>query len=105
MRHVLQVSRSRRFPPPWQVVQRPGGYKVLDANGQSLGFGLWDRLALRHIPPLLEVGEATVQIPPIILGRLSKASLQFAASLLLGYFACFVSVQNLIQIGYDRVVV
>ena len=25
----------RRFPPPWTVEQIPGGYKVLDANGQS----------------------------------------------------------------------
>jgi hypothetical protein len=27
---------SRRFPAPWQVEQIPGGYKVLDANGQAL---------------------------------------------------------------------
>jgi len=27
---------SRRFPPPWRVEQIPGGYKVLDANGQAL---------------------------------------------------------------------
>jgi hypothetical protein len=27
---------SRLFPPPWQVEQIPGGYKVLDANGQAL---------------------------------------------------------------------
>ena len=27
---------SRRFPPPWQVEQTPGGFKVVDANGQSL---------------------------------------------------------------------
>jgi hypothetical protein len=27
---------SRRFPPPWQVEQIPGGYKVLDANGEAL---------------------------------------------------------------------
>jgi len=27
---------SRRFPPPWQVEQIPGGFKVVDANGQSL---------------------------------------------------------------------
>ena len=38
MRHVLQVSRSRRFPPPWQVEQIPGGFKVLDANGQALAY-------------------------------------------------------------------
>jgi len=27
----------RRFPP-WTVEQIPGGYKVLDANGQSLAY-------------------------------------------------------------------
>jgi hypothetical protein len=27
---------SRRFPPPWQVEQTPGGFNVLDANGQAL---------------------------------------------------------------------
>ena len=29
---------SRRFPAPWQVEQIPGGYKVLDANGQALAY-------------------------------------------------------------------
>jgi len=28
----------RRFPPPWSVEQIPGGYKVLDADGQSLAY-------------------------------------------------------------------
>jgi hypothetical protein len=28
----------RRFPPPWQVEQIPGGFKVLDANGQALAY-------------------------------------------------------------------
>ena len=27
-----------RFPPPWTVEQIPGGYKVLDSNGQSLAY-------------------------------------------------------------------
>jgi hypothetical protein len=27
---------ARRFPPPWQVEQTPGGFKVLDASGQTL---------------------------------------------------------------------
>ena len=31
-------SRLRRFPPPWTVEQIPGGYKVKDANGQSLAY-------------------------------------------------------------------
>ena len=30
------VTSPRRFPPPWTVEQIPGGFKVLDANGQSL---------------------------------------------------------------------
>ena len=29
---------SRLYPAPWQVEQIPGGYKVLDANGQSLAY-------------------------------------------------------------------
>ena len=28
----------RRFPPPWAVEKIPGGFKVLDANGQSLAY-------------------------------------------------------------------
>jgi hypothetical protein len=27
---------TRRFPPPWRVVELPGGYAVEDANGQWL---------------------------------------------------------------------
>ena len=27
---------TRRFPPPWTVEQIPGGFKVVDANGQAL---------------------------------------------------------------------
>jgi hypothetical protein len=30
------MTSQRRFPPPWQVEQTPGGYKVQDANGQAL---------------------------------------------------------------------
>jgi hypothetical protein len=29
---------TRRFPPPWRVEQIPGGYEVLDADGQSLAY-------------------------------------------------------------------
>jgi hypothetical protein len=29
---------ERRFPPPWTVVQVPGGLKVVDAQGQSLAY-------------------------------------------------------------------
>jgi hypothetical protein len=28
----------RRFPAPWTVEQLPGGYKVVDATGQSLAY-------------------------------------------------------------------
>jgi hypothetical protein len=30
------MTSPRRFPPPWQVEQIQGGFKVLDANGQAL---------------------------------------------------------------------
>jgi hypothetical protein len=29
---------ERRFPPPWTVERLPGGFKVIDANGQSLAY-------------------------------------------------------------------
>jgi hypothetical protein len=32
------TEQTRRFPPPWTVEQIPGGYKVKDANGQSLAY-------------------------------------------------------------------
>jgi hypothetical protein len=28
----------RRFPPPWTVERIPGGFKVLDAEGQALAY-------------------------------------------------------------------
>src|SRR5262245_61409315 len=28
----------RRFPPPWEVEQISGGYKVVDATGQALAY-------------------------------------------------------------------
>jgi hypothetical protein len=28
----------RRFPPPWTAENLPGGFKVIDANGQSLAY-------------------------------------------------------------------
>ena len=30
------MTSQHRFPPPWTVEQTPGGFKVLDANGQAL---------------------------------------------------------------------
>jgi hypothetical protein len=32
------VIIEHRFPPPWTVVQLPGGLKVVDAQGQSLAY-------------------------------------------------------------------
>jgi hypothetical protein len=32
------LMTSRRFPPPWTVEQIPGGFKVVDANGQALAY-------------------------------------------------------------------
>jgi hypothetical protein len=32
------MTSTRRFPPPWQVEQIPGGFKVLDASGQALAY-------------------------------------------------------------------
>jgi hypothetical protein len=29
---------ARRFPPLWTVEKIPGGFKVLDANGQALAY-------------------------------------------------------------------
>jgi hypothetical protein len=28
----------RRFPPPWTVEPLDGGFKIVDANGQSLAY-------------------------------------------------------------------
>jgi hypothetical protein len=35
---IPMAEHTRRFAPPWTVEQTPGGYKVLDANGQSLPY-------------------------------------------------------------------
>jgi hypothetical protein len=31
-------AMPRCFPPPWTVEKIPGGFKVCDANGQSLAY-------------------------------------------------------------------
>ena len=33
---MREASMTRRFPPPWQVEQIPGGFKVIDASGHAL---------------------------------------------------------------------
>ena len=34
----MPEQSTRRFPPFWSVEQIPGGYKVLDTNGQALAY-------------------------------------------------------------------
>jgi hypothetical protein len=34
----MPEQSTRRFPPPRTVEEIPGGYKVKDANGQSLAY-------------------------------------------------------------------
>ncbi len=34
----MPEQSTRRFPAPWTVEDIPGGYKVKDANGQSLAY-------------------------------------------------------------------
>ena len=29
---------EHRFPPPWTVITIPGGFKVVDAQGQSIAY-------------------------------------------------------------------
>ena len=45
----------RRFPAPWKVEKIPGGFKVVDANGQSLAYVYADN---RQIVPSLTEDEA-----------------------------------------------
>src|SRR5215813_9844318 len=33
-----QAAKPRRFPAPWTIEKIPGGFKVLDATGQSLAY-------------------------------------------------------------------
>ena len=33
---IMSTMSNRRFPPPWTIERLPGGFKVIDANGQSL---------------------------------------------------------------------
>lgn len=32
------MHSARRFPAPWSAEQIPGGFKVIDATGQSLAY-------------------------------------------------------------------
>ena len=48
----------RRFPPPWTVEKIPGGFKVIDANGQPLAYVYSHEGALVHIANGLSEDEA-----------------------------------------------
>jgi hypothetical protein len=32
------MRASRSFPPPWKVVEIPGGFRVQDANSRALAY-------------------------------------------------------------------
>ncbi len=40
---------ARRFPPPWTVVETPGGWQVIDATGFPVAYGAAHRTALAAI--------------------------------------------------------
>jgi hypothetical protein len=73
LRKITIMTSPRRFPPPWQVEQIPGGFKVLDANGQALVY-VYAR-ETRHeaeIAKVLTYDEArriAVNVAPELLGR------------------------------------
>ena len=35
---ACNLSAMRRFPAPWSVEALDGGFKIMDANGQSLAY-------------------------------------------------------------------
>jgi hypothetical protein len=35
---MVNPISNRRFPPPWTIERLPGGFKVVDAHGQSLAY-------------------------------------------------------------------
>ena len=35
---MARAMTNRRLPPPWTAERLPGGFKMIDANGQSLAY-------------------------------------------------------------------
>ena len=65
---------SRRFPPPWQVEQIPGGFKVLDASGQALA-----HLYARETPHLHQPSiSVAVRTPAALRWRRSSRPVSYA---------------------------
>ena len=63
----------RRFPAPWKVERIPGGYKVLDAEGQSLAY-VYGVEGDPTIAKTLTLGEArriasSIAKLPVLLGQ------------------------------------
>ena len=74
---------SRRFPPPWTVEKIPGGFKVLDANQQSLAY-VYSRETERdaQIADVLTEDEArriasNIAKLPTLLGATKESELDF----------------------------
>jgi hypothetical protein len=49
---------ARRFPPPWQVEQIPGGHCQTNLNGPVKGAGL--KRSSRHLTPLGQGGRTAL---------------------------------------------
>jgi hypothetical protein len=53
------MPARRSFPPPWSVIEIPGGYRVDDASGNRLGyFYSWDSPTAAHQADVLTGEEA-----------------------------------------------
>ena len=73
----------RRFPPPWTVEKIPGGFKVVDANQQSLAY-----VYSRETPSDAQIANALTEDEarriasniaklPALLGATEKSELDF----------------------------
>jgi hypothetical protein len=71
----------RRFPPPWTIEALDAGYKVVDANGQTLAY-VYSRESASdaHMAKVLTEDEARriaaniAKLPSLLLRRAEKAA-------------------------------